>query len=44
MNPRWLEDRILEILQEVQDLKEIMKAVNSPPPVKETKYPINKGK
>jgi len=25
-------------------LKEIMKAVNSPPPVKETKYPINKGK
>jgi len=25
-------------------LKEIMKAVSSPPPVKETKYPINKGK
>jgi len=42
MNPRWLEDRILEILQEVKDLKEIVKAV---PPVttkKETKYPINK--
>lgn len=44
LNPKWLENKILEILQEVKDLKEIMKAVNSPPPKKETKYPINKGK
>ena len=31
--------------QDIKDLKEIMKAVsNNPPPAKETKYPINKGK
>jgi len=45
MNPKWLETKILEILKEVKDLKEIMKAVgNSPPPKKQTTYPINKGK
>ena len=33
MNPKWLENKILEILQEVQDIKHIMKAVNmSQPP------------
>tara|TARA_B100000497_G_scaffold100261_1_gene113647 strand:+ start:317 stop:475 length:159 start_codon:yes stop_codon:yes gene_type:complete len=45
MNPRWLENKILEMAQDIKDLKEIMKAVSSsPPPAKETKYPINKGK
>jgi hypothetical protein len=44
MNPRWLENKILEMAQDIKDLKAIMKTVNSPPPVKETKYPINKGK
>ena len=45
MNPKWLENKILEMAQDLKDLKVIMKAVNqSPPPVKETKYPINKGK
>jgi len=39
MNPRWLEDRIMEILEEIKDLKEIVKAVP-----KESKYPINKRK
>jgi len=43
MNPKWLENKILEMAQDIKDLKEIMKAV-SPPPSKETKYPINKGK
>jgi len=41
MNPRWLEDRIMEILEEIKTLKEIVKAVPIP---KETKYPINKRK
>ncbi len=45
MNPKWLENKLLEMAQDSKDLKEIMKAVSSsPPPVKETKYPINKGK
>ena len=45
MNPKWLEYRILEMAQDIKDLKEIMKAVSmSTPPPKETKYPINKGK
>ena len=44
-NPKWLENRILEMAQDIKDLKEIMKAVSmSTPPPKETKYPINKGK
>ena len=43
MNPKWLENRILEMAQDIKDLKEIMKAVSTPPQ-KETKYPINKGK
>ena len=43
LNPIWLENVIKEMAQDIKDLKEIMKAV-SPPPVKETKYPINKGK
>mgnify|MGYP003653384600 FL=1 len=43
INPIWLENVIKEMAQDIKDLKEIMKAV-SPPPVKETKYPINKGK
>ena len=43
INPIWLENTIKEMAQDIKDLKEIMKAV-SPPPVKETKYPINKGK
>ena len=41
MNPKWLENKILEMAQDIKDLKEIMKAV-SPPPKKKTKYPINK--
>ena len=45
MNPKWLENIILEMAQDIKDLKEIMKAVSmSTPPPKETKYPINKGK
>ena len=44
LNPIWLENIIKEMAQDIKDLKEIMKAVNSPPPKKETKYPINKGK
>ncbi len=45
MNPRWLENKILEMAQDIKDLKEIMKAVSSNPlPKKETTYPINKGK
>ena len=43
LNPIWLENIIKEMAQDIKDLKEIMKAV-SPPPRKETKYPINKGK
>lgn len=43
LNPIWLENVIKEMAQDIKDLKEIMKAV-SPPPRKETKYPINKGK
>jgi hypothetical protein len=30
LNPKWLEDRILEILQEIKDLKEVVKAVPAP--------------
>jgi hypothetical protein len=46
MNPKWFENKILEMAQDIKDLKEIMKAVSlaTPPPKKETKYPINKGK
>ena len=45
MNPKWLENKILEILQEVQDIKHIMKAVNmSQPPAKPVKELANKGK
>ena len=45
MNPKWLENKLMEMAQDIKDLKEIMKAVSgSPPPQKETKYPINKGK
>ena len=45
MNPKWLENKILEMAQDIKDLKEIMMAVSmSTPPPKETKYPINKGK
>ena len=45
MNPNWLENKILEILQEVQDIKHIMKAVNmSQPPAKPAQEPANKGK
>jgi hypothetical protein len=43
INPIWLENVIKEMAQDIKDLKEIIKAV-SPPPRKETKYPINKGK
>jgi hypothetical protein len=43
LNPIWLENVIKEMAQDIKDLKEIMKAV-SPPPVKKTQYPINKGK
>ena len=43
LNPIWLENVIKEVVQDIKDLKEIMKAV-SPPPSKQTKYPINKGK
>ena len=42
INPIWLENVIKEMAQDIKDLKEIMKAVNSPPPTKKTKYPINK--
>ena len=41
MNPKWFENKILEMAQDIKDLKEIMKAV-SPPLKKKTKYPINK--
>jgi len=41
MNPKWFENKILEMAQDIKDLKDIMKAV-SPPPKKKTKYPINK--
>ena len=45
MNPRWLENKLMEMAQDIKDLKEIMKAVsNNEPPKKETRYPINKGK
>ena len=44
INPIWLENVIKEMAQDIKDLKAIMKTVNIPPPVKETKYPINKGK
>jgi len=45
MNQKWLENKILEMAQDIKDLKHIMKAVSmSTPPPKETKYPINKGK
>jgi len=44
INPIWLENVIKEMAQDIKDLKEIMKTVNSPPPRKETRYPINKGK
>ena len=40
-----LENKILEMAQDIKDLKHIMKAVSmSTPPLKETKEPINKGK
>ena len=42
MNPKWLENKILEMAQDIKDLKEIMKAVSPPPSTKKTKYPINK--
>ena len=42
IKPIWLENVIKEMAQDIKDLKEIMKAVNSPPPTKKTKYPINK--
>ena len=43
MNPKWLENKILEMAQDIKDLKEIMKAVSlSTPPPKQTQYPINK--
>ena len=42
MNPIWLENTIKEMAQDIKDLKEIMKAVNSPPPKKKPTYPINK--
>jgi hypothetical protein len=39
------ENKILEMAEDIKDIKEIMNIVsNSPPPPKETKYPINKGK
>ena len=47
MNPKWLENKIIEMAENIQDIKHIMKAVSlqtPPPPKKETKYPINKGK
>jgi len=48
MNPKWLENKILEMVQDIKDIKDlkhIIKAVSmSTPPPKETKYPINKGK
>jgi len=45
MNPKWLENKLMEMAQDIKDLKEIMKAVSSSPlPKKETTYPINKGK
>ena len=44
MNPIWLENKILEMAQDLKDLKAIMKAVNqSPPPIKEKKL-LNKEK
>ena len=42
LNPIWLENIIKEMAQDIKDLIEIMKAVNSPPPTKKSKYPINK--
>ena len=45
MNPKWLENKLMEMAQDIKDLKHIMKAVSmSSPPPKETKEPINKGK
>ena len=45
MNPKWLENKILEILQEVQDIKHSMKAVSmSQPPEKPAQEPATKGK
>jgi len=53
MNPKWFENKILEMAQDIKDLKEIMKIVNNQTrekehmmimPPKATKYPINKGK
>ena len=45
MNPKWLENKILEILQEVQEIKNIMKAVNkTQPQAKPAQEPANKGK
>ena len=53
MNPKWLENKILEMAQDLKDLKEIMKIVSNQTqekehmmvmPPKATKYPINKGK
>ena len=32
LNPVWLENIIKEMAQDIKDLKEIMKAVNIPPP------------
>jgi hypothetical protein len=28
MNPKWLENKILEMMKDIKDLKEIMRAVN----------------
>ena len=45
MNPKWFENKILEMAEDIKDIKEIMKIVSKrPPPTKEMKYPINKGK
>ena len=53
MNPKWFENKILEMAEDIKDLKEIMKIVSNQTqekehmmvmPPKETKYPINKGK
>ena len=44
MNPKWFENKILEMAEDIKDIKEIMKIESKSPPPKETKYPINKGK
>jgi hypothetical protein len=44
MNPRWLEDRILEILQEVKDLKAIMRTIDNTPHHKDCQCEKCRGK